>query len=125
MEFPADRRYSPDHLWVGDDSDGQVMVGVTDYAQDQLGPVIYVELPEAGQKVQAGVAMGTLESAKTVSEIISPVTGLVVRVNQGLREEPFPLNQDPYGTGWLAVLSTTDKELNGLLSAQEYKNLLA
>ena len=125
MEFPADRKYSPDHLWVHAENDGQVVAGVTDYAQDQLGPVIYVELPAAGQKVQAGVAMGTLESAKTVSEIISPVTGLVVKVNHVLREEPSPLNQDPYGAGWLAVLSIEGDGLNGLLSAQEYKNLLA
>lgn len=125
MEFPADLKYSPDHLWVRKSNGNEVVVGVTDFAQDQLGEVIYVELPEAGDNVEAGIEMGTLESAKTVSEIISPVNGEVVRVNEALQEEPAPINQDPYGEGWMAVLKIEAEEMDELLSVEQYKEEIA
>lgn len=121
MEFPADLRYSPDHLWVRESNENEVVVGITDFAQDQLGQIIYVELPEVGDGVEAGIEMGTLESAKSVSEVISPVNGEVVRINESLEDEPAIINQDPYGKGWMAVLKIQAEELDELLSLEQYK----
>ena len=120
MEFPGDILYGPGHLWVREQNNGLVQVGITDFAQDQLGKVIYIDLPEVGDEVSQGEDMGAIESAKSVSDLIAPVSGEVVEVNEALLDEAGPINDDPYGTGWMAVIKV-DGALEGLLSAEEYQ----
>lgn len=125
MQFPAQLKYHPEHLWVRDDADGKVTVGITDFAQDQLGQVVYIDLPEVGDDIAAGDEMGAVESAKSVSDLIAPVSGQVLAVNQDLLDEPSPLNNDPYGKGWIAQVKLADPaELAGLLSAEDYQALI-
>ncbi len=122
MQFPAQLKYHPEHLWVRDDADGKVTVGITDFAQDQLGQVVYIDLPEVGDDIAAGDEMGAVESAKSVSDLIAPVSGQVLAVNQDLLDDPSPLNNDPYGQGWIAQVQLADPaELDGLLSAEDYQ----
>ncbi|MEW5913120.1 MAG: glycine cleavage system protein GcvH [Thermodesulfobacteriota bacterium] len=121
MEFPADRRYHPEHMWAR--LKGKIVtVGITDYAQDQLGQVKYLDLPEVGQEVMAGEEMGAVESAKSVSDLISPVTGEVTAVNLELENDPSPVNQDPYGDGWIAKIALEDlDQVEALLEAEDYQ----
>ncbi|CAO0822103.1 Glycine cleavage system H protein [Desulfarculales bacterium] len=112
MNFPDDLRYSPDHLWVRLEGN-LAIVGISDFAQDQLGGVVYVDLPNIGQTVTAGQEMGAVESAKSVSDLIAPVSGSVVEINEALVDSPTPLNDDAYATGWLAKI-----ELNAPLPAE-------
>jgi len=122
VQFPAQLKYHPEHLWVRDDADGKVTVGITDFAQDQLGQVVYIDLPEVGDDIAAGDEMGAVESAKSVSDLIAPVSGQVLAVNQDLLDDPSPLNNDPYGQGWIAQVQLADPaELDGLLSAEDYQ----
>jgi glycine cleavage system H protein len=116
--LPEDLLYARTHEWVRVDGD-TVVVGITDYAQDQLGEVVYVELPEVGQSVDAGEEMGTLESVKAVSEMVSPVAGDIVAVNEQLTSEPNLVNEDPYGDGWLVKISGSVDE--DLLDAAAYQ----
>ncbi len=123
MNVPDDLRYSSDHEWAKVD-DKRVRVGITDYAQDALGDVVFVDLPSVGAEFEAGAQLGEVESTKSVSEIYSPVTGLVVEVNSALTETPELLNEDPYGEGWLCELELTDPaSLDGLLDAAAYRQL--
>jgi glycine cleavage system H protein len=123
VNVPEDLRYSSDHEWARVE-DRRVRVGITDYAQDALGDVVFVELPAVGTEFEAGAQLGEVESTKSVSEIYSPVTGLVVEVNQVLTEAPELLNEDPYGGGWLCELELTDAaSLDGLLDAAAYRQL--
>ena len=123
MLVPDELRYSTDHEWarpVG----GQVRVGITDYAQDALGDVVFVDLPEVGKAVAAGDALGEVESTKSVSEIYAPVAGRVVAVNEALADAPEKLNQDPYGDGWLCEIEVAGPDaLGGLLDADGYRQL--
>ncbi len=123
MLVPDELRYSTDHEWarpVG----GQVRVGITDYAQDALGDVVFVDLPEVGKAVAAGDALGEVESTKSVSEIYAPVAGKVVAVNEALADAPEKLNQDPYGDGWLCEIEVAGPDaLAGLLDADGYRQL--
>lgn len=121
-ETPAGLRYTPEHEWAREE-DGRVVVGITDYAQDQLGDVVYVSLPEPGTAVTAGQPLGEVESTKSVSDIYSPVDGTVIERNTELEEHPELVNSDPYGAGWLVVLQS-DGNLDGLLSAQDYRRLI-
>jgi glycine cleavage system H protein len=124
MNVPDDLRYSSDHEWVRDEGD-RLRVGITDYAQDALGDVVFVELPEAGSAVEAGAAIGEVESTKSVSEIYAPVTGTVVEVNSELGDAPQRLNEDPYGEGWLCLVDPADRtQLDGLLDAAAYRALI-
>ena len=125
MNFPGDLLYSPEHLWVRDLGQGLVRVGVTDFAQDQLGRVIYVDLPTVGQAVGAGREMGAVESAKSVSDLICPVDGQVTAVNAELAEEPAPVNDDPYGAGWLAEIKMAGPLPQGLMSSEAYRQTVA
>jgi glycine cleavage system H protein len=121
MNVPEDLRYSSDHEWARTE-DGKVRIGITDYAQDALGDVVYVELPEVGRKVEAGGAFGEVESTKSVSEVYAPVTGTVVEVNTDLADAPQRLNEDPYGDGWICVIEPDDpSQLDGLLDAAAYR----
>jgi glycine cleavage system H protein len=123
VNVPDDLRYSSDHEWAKVD-DKRVRVGITDYAQDALGDVVFVDLPSVGAEFEAGAQLGEVESTKSVSEIYSPVTGLVVEVNSALTETPELLNEDPYGEGWLCELELTDPaSLDGLLDAAAYRQL--
>ncbi len=114
MNVPEDLQYTVEHEWIN--ADGRV--GITDYAQDALGDVVFVELPEIGREVEAGEAVGAIESVKSVSDLYSPAAGRVVRVNQELQDHPEWVNQDPYGAGWIFEL---EEVVPGpLLSAHEY-----
>jgi glycine cleavage system H protein len=125
MEFPEDCKYTKQHEWVL--VEGNVAtVGITDYAQDQLGEVVYVELPAIGDKTSKEDAFGVVESVKAVSDIYAPVTGKVVEVNDDLPDNPVMLNEDPYGDGWLIKIEMSDPdELDELLTAAEYQEYVA
>ncbi len=123
--IPEDLRYSRDHEWVRVEGGTTARVGITDYAQDQLGEVVYVELPAVGDEVRAGAAAAEVESTKSVSEVYVPVSGTVRAVNEVLADRPELVNQDPYGEGWLLELELADpSELDGLLDAAGYAELL-
>lgn len=124
MEFPNDLKYTTEHEWVR--VEGKIAtIGITDYAQDQLGDIVFVELPEEGEQVVGGDTFGVVESTKSVSDLYSPVSGRVVESNDPLLESPEILNEDPYGEGWMIKVEIKDsKELAKLLSAEAYQNLL-
>ena len=123
MQIPSELRYSTDHEWARR-ADGVVRVGITDYAQDALGDVVFVELPKVGAEVDAGATLGEVESTKSVSEIYSPVAGTVVAVNDALASSPELVNSDPYGGGWLCEISTVaSTDFDGLLDADAYRAL--
>ena len=125
MEFPEDFKYSKEHEWVL--VEGNVAtVGITDYAQDQLGDIVFVELPAVGDKVSKEDAFGVVESVKAVSDIYAPVSGKVVEVNDDLPENPEMLNEDAYGDGWIIKIEMTDPdELADLMNATEYEEYVA
>ena len=121
MEFPDDLRYTREHEWARR-RDGKVVVGITDFAQDQLGDVVYVELPDVGDQVKKGESFGVVESTKAVSELFAPASGKVVEVNAPLKDAPETINEDPYEEGWMIVIEPSDpKELDSLLDPKAYK----
>ena len=121
-KHPNDLLYSEDHEWVRRQADGLCRIGITSFAQDELGEVVFVELPEVGRKFAAGDELGTIESVKAVAEIYSPVTGEVVAVNESLEEEPEKVNADVYGEGWLVEMrSSSETELAELMDAEAYE----
>jgi glycine cleavage system H protein len=123
MAYPSGFRYTKDHEWVEPNAD-RGKVGITDYAQQQLGDVVYVELPEVGTRLKAGQSFGTIESVKAVSELYSPVTGDVIEVNADLKNKPEAINQDPHAA-WMIVLKFADSsELASLLDASQYSDLV-
>ena len=125
--YPEDLKYTSQHEWVRvpGESPGSVRVGVTDYAQDALGDIVYVSLPEVGVQISAGAAVGELESTKSVSDLYAPVSGEVVARNEGLDATPELVNNDPYAGGWLfEVLLSDESELAGLLDAESYRSSL-
>lgn len=120
--FPDNVKYTAEHEWVSQPQDDVVRVGITDYAQDALGDIVYVTLPEVGTEVSSGVAMGELESTKSVSDLYAPVDGTVVNANGALDSSPELCNTDPYGEGWLVEIRINDaSQLDGLLSAADYE----
>ncbi|MCL4722273.1 MAG: glycine cleavage system protein GcvH [Gammaproteobacteria bacterium] len=123
---PQQLRYTRDHEWVRQESDGSLVFGITDHAQHQLGELVYVELPEAGRAVKPGEALAVVESTKAASDVYAPVSGVVLGVNPALTAEPELVNADAYGAGWLVRLQPGDvAELAGLLDAAAYTALLA
>jgi len=125
MNVPDDLRYSADHEWARLE-DGRVRIGITDYAQDALGDVVYVEVPDVGASVAAHDKLSEVESTKSVSDIFAPVAGTVVEVNAELADAPERLNEDPYGEGWICVIEpSSPAEVDGLLSADAYRALIA
>ena len=122
MNIPSDLRYSDDHEWVRDVGDGRVRIGITDYAQDALGDVVFVETPEVGGWVEAGEVFGEVESTKSVSELFAPVTGEVVAVNEDLEATPGKVNDDPYGEGWICEVSVESE--GELMDAAAYQALI-
>lgn len=125
MSVPKDLKYTKEHEWVRVEGD-VVTVGVTDYAQSEMGDVVFVELPEVGSSITAGDQLAVIESVKAVSDVFSPVSGTVEAVNEALEETPELVNEDCYGEGWIARIQCTDPaELDTLLSAEEYEQYLA
>ena len=123
MHVPDDLLYSTDHEWV-QRVDGGVRIGITDYAQDALGDVVYVQVPTVGTKISLGDSFSEVESTKSVSDIYAPVSGVVVAVNDSLGDDPAVVNSDPYGAGWLCEIEpSTAEELDQLLDAAGYRNL--
>jgi glycine cleavage system H protein len=124
MDVPDDLRYSTDHEWARAE-EGRVRVGITDYAQDALGDVVFVDVPEVGAQVEKGAAVAEVESTKSVSEIYAPMAGTVVDVNSELSDNPERLNEDPYGEGWIFALELDDPaQLDELLDAEGYRALI-
>lgn len=122
MEFPEDLRYTKEHEWAR--SEGEVIrVGITDFAQDALGDVVYVDVPEVGTNVKSGEPFGEVESTKSVSDVYAPVTGTVVERNDALTDHPELVNADPFGDGWMIAIQPSDQgELEGLLDAGTYRS---
>ena len=124
MNVPDDLRYTSDHEWARVEDHG-VRVGITDFAQDALGPVVFVQLPDVGATVELRGTLGEVESTKSVSEIYAPVAGTVAEVNESLAERPELLNEDPYGAGWLCVIEPADPgDVDALLDAAAYLDIL-
>ena len=124
MHIPDDLRYSTDHEWVRVEG-GAVRIGITDYAQDALGDVVFIDLPEVGATVEAAASISEVESTKSVSDIYAPVSGTVTEVNTDLADAPERLNEDPYGEGWIFVIELDDPaELEKLLDADGYRALV-
>ncbi len=119
-EIPEDLVYSKDDEWLRTEPDGRIVVGVTDYAQQQLGDIVFVELPEIGAPVNVGDSFGVIESVKAVSDLHSPVSGEIVKVNALLEDQPEAVNNDCYGDGWMVVIQGNNDD-SDLLSAEEYR----
>jgi len=125
MEFPEGLSYTKEHEWAQAEADDRIRVGITDYAQDALGDVVYVDVPEVGTEVRAGEPFGEVESTKSVSDVYSPVTGTVIERNEALADRPGLVNAEPYGDGWMVVIRPSDaSELNGLLDAAAYRTFI-
>ncbi|MDH3292855.1 MAG: glycine cleavage system protein GcvH [Acidimicrobiia bacterium] len=124
MLIPEDLRYSSDHEWIRLEEGSRARVGITDYAQDALGDIVYVDLPSIGAEVSVGQSISEVESTKSVSDIYAPLAGTIVEVNEELNDEPERLNNDPYGDGWIFVMEVSDvTALDELLEAAAYGQL--
>ena len=123
MQIPSELRYTKEHEWVSVEN-GVVTVGITDYAQSELGDIVFVELPEVGDEVEELESFGTIEAVKTVSEMFSPATGTVDEINEALEDKPELINQDPYGEGWMIKIKISEMNEDELLSAQDYKDMI-
>jgi len=125
-EIPNNLLYTDSHEWVLDNSDGTVTIGITDHAQEALGDVVFVELPEAGRELDAGDEFGVIESVKAASDLYSPLAGEIVEVNETLEDSPETVNDSPYGEGWILKLQLADQgDLESLMSAEAYNDLVA
>ncbi len=124
MNIPADLKYTKDHEWVKVE-DNTATIGVTDFAQKELGDIVYVEIETEGEEIAQEEVFGTVEAVKTVSDLLMPISGTIAEVNSGLEETPEAVNSDPYGDGWMIkVTISNDSELEGLLSAEAYQELI-
>jgi glycine cleavage system H protein len=120
MNIPAELKYTKDHEWIRLEGD-EAVVGITDFAQGELGDIVFVDIATEGQEVEQHAVFGTVEAVKTVSDLFMPVKGMVVQVNPGLADDPASVNKDPYGAGWMVRIRISDKaQLEGLLSAEQY-----
>lgn len=123
MNVPAELLYSKDHEWVARNGDG-VRMGITDYAQDALGDIVFIQLPEIGSTVSIDQSFSEIESTKSVNDVYAPVAGTVARVNEALRDRPELLNSDPYGEGWICEISGADTSGTHLMDADAYRGLI-
>lgn len=124
-ETPDDLRYSRNHEWARANDDGSVTIGITDHAQDQLGDLVYVEVPEQGREVEADEACAVVESVKAASDVYSPIAGTVLEVNEALADKPEMVNHDTYGEGWLIRLDPASGDaLSGLMDANDYREFI-
>ena len=122
-EIPENLSYTEDHEWVGPDENGGMKVGITDYAQDSLSDVVFVELPNVGDSYQQGEVMAVAESVKAASDIYAPITGKILAINEKLEESPELVNESPYGSGWMVIMKPSE-EISSLIDAEAYKNSL-
>jgi glycine cleavage system H protein len=121
MSYPNDLYYTEDHEWLRLNDDGTATVGITDFAEGELGDIVFVELEPEGTELSAGDVYGTVEAVKTVSELFMPMSGTITEVNDSLETAPEQVNEDPYGDGWMVVIDLEDEtELDDLLDAEEY-----
>jgi glycine cleavage system H protein len=121
MSYPENLKYSRDHEWIRAEADGTAYVGITDYAQSQLGDIVFVDVSTVGETFKQGEVFGAVEAVKTVSELLMPVGGEILELNEALSEAPERVNHDPYGEGWMIKIKTSDAaELNTLLDAKAY-----
>jgi glycine cleavage system H protein len=124
MNVPEDLLYTSEHEWISTVGEGRVRIGITDYAQDQLGDVVFVELPSVGKEFEVGDLMAEIESTKSVGEVYAPVAGTVTEVNQNVADQPDLVNSSPYGDGWLVELETgADLHAAGFLDSSAYREL--
>ncbi|RIH66462.1 glycine cleavage system protein GcvH [Mariniphaga sediminis] len=124
MKIPAELKYTEDHEWIRVEGDSAI-VGITDFAQGELGDVVFVEIETEGEELDKGETFGTVEAVKTVSDLFMPVDGVVSEVNEALADEPELVNKDPYGKGWMIKIKISDQsELENLLSAEDYKRMI-
>jgi glycine cleavage system H protein len=124
--IPEDLRYTAEHEWVRTTGEGMVRIGITDFAQDSLGDIVFVQLPEPGAAVQPGDTLGEIESTKSVSDLYAPLAGTVAARNDALEAEPELVNSDPYGDGWIVELTLSDASaVDGLLDAKGYEELIS
>ncbi len=125
MNIPSELKYTKDHEWIRIESDDVVVVGITDFAQGELGDIVYVEVETLDETLEAEEVFGTVEAVKTVSDLFLPVSGEIIEFNDSLEDEPEKVNSDPYGEGWMIKVKCSDPEqLDGLLSAEDYKALI-
>ena len=125
MDFPEELKYSKTHEWVRQEGENEVVIGITDYAQQELGDIVYLELPEEGDVVEKDSAFGVIESTKATEDLYSPASGTVVEVNTPLIDSPEVINEDPYGDGWMIRVELSEpKELEDLMSAEEYREYI-
>ena len=126
MNFPDDLHYTDDHEWLRVEDDGTATIGITDFAQSELGDIVYVEIDTLDAEVAAGEVFGTVEAVKTVSELFMPVTGTITEFNEGLEDAPEQVNDDPYGSGWLIKTTIGDpSQVEGLLTSGQYAEQIA
>lgn len=126
MKHPKELKYTNEHEWLRDNGDGTATVGITDFAQSELGDIVFVDLEEEGFEFEKDDVFGTVEAVKTVSELFAPVAGKIVEINEELEDEPELVNTDPYGKGWMAKIELSDSsELENLMSADEYEDIIA
>lgn len=124
MQIPGDLRYAENHEWARLEADGTVRVGISDFAQDQLGDIVFVDLPEVGRTLEFGESFGEVESTKSVSEVYSPIAGTITAVNNELLDAPEAINTDPYGDGWLIVIASSEgASLDALMDAAAYASV--
>lgn len=124
MSNPSDLKYTKEHEWIRDNGDGTATIGITEFAQGELGDIVFVELEEEGFEFSQDDVFGTVEAVKTVSELFAPIDGEVVAINEDLEDNPELVNDDPYGDGWMVKIKISDaSQLDGLLSATEYEDI--
>ncbi|WP_067844008.1 glycine cleavage system protein GcvH [Amphibacillus sediminis] len=125
MKLPEDLNYSKEHIWLKKQEDQTIKIGITDHAQDELGDIVFVELPEPGDQLALDQTFGSVESVKTVSELYAPVAGEVIEVNQSLEDEPELVNTSPFEKGWMVVIKPNrSDQIEQLLSAKEYNKMI-
>lgn len=124
MNIPQNLRYTKEHEWVKVEGN-RVTMGITDFAQEQLGDIVFVELPEVDDAVGSGDSIIVLESVKAAADVYAPLAGTIAAVNEGLEDDPALVNTDPYGEGWLVAIEVEDVEINGLMTAEEYQQFVA
>lgn len=126
MNYPDDLKYTREHEWLRDNGDGTATIGITDFAQNELGDIVFVEIEEEGFEFDQDDTFGTVEAVKTVSELYAPVDGEIVEINEQLEDEPELVNSDPYGEGWMIKIKVSDaSQLDDLMSAEDYQEIIA
>ena len=125
MKIPDNLKYTQDHEWVQIDEDGKTaLVGITDFAQQELGDIVYIEIETLGEEISSGEIFGTVEAVKTVSDLFMPVSGTIVEVNEALEQSPEAVNDDPYGKGWMIKIELGNQDHSSLIDSKEYASLI-